>query len=562
LRDLALAGAREVGVFLLFAAWAAVVTRPLALRLTTHMLPGPDPISHLWMVNWITGHAFQPGQIFQGNIFYPAPHAVLHTDLSMGTAILALPFRLFVHEPMVLFNVATLLALAFAGWAFHALVFGVTGHRWAGILSGLLAAFSPEQLSHVYHLNLLSIGWLPLALLGLHRIVEGGRPWAIVLAGVALALNAQSSGYYAVASVVVVAVFLAFHARALRRPRILGALAAAGLLAAVLTLPYLHEFLELRDEQGGLRRPAQMSVNMAFQPARDLKTIGLLYGSVLGREEGLFPGLLIPVLVAVALWRRGREAAFYVTAAAVLVVMSMGPEITLGGLKIPMPYRWLFAVPPLDSMRHPYTLAAVALMLLAVAAGIGWARLGLASRRWSGLAVLAVAIVETLTPPPDLRAVPPGVPPAYEALASLPRSWKCRSSPRTPCSGRRGMGGRCSTARARSRRCRRSSSSATSATTGWKPSPPTWTRHGRRRTSWTASPSATSSCPRDGWRTSKAWPRPSIARGPIAWWRWRPTATASTKCAARSRSDGQRGARRSATVTGPRRARAVPSVVT
>jgi hypothetical protein len=420
LRDLALAGAREVGVFLLFAAWAAVVTRPLALRLTTHMLPGPDPISHLWMVNWITGHAFQPGQIFQGNIFYPAPHAVLHTDLSMGTAVLALPFRLFIREPMVLFNVATLLALAFAGWAFHALVHHLTGHRWAGILSGLLAAFSPEQLSHVYHLNLLSIGWLPLALLGLHRIVEGGRPWAIVLAGVALALNAQSSGYYAVASVVVVAVFLAFHARALRRPRILGALAAAGLLAALLTLPYLHEFLELRDEQGGLRRPAQMSVNMAFQPARDLKTVGSLYGSVLGREEGLFPGLLIPVLVFVALWRRGREAAFYVTAAAVLVVMSMGPEITLGGLKIPMPYRWLFAVPPLDSMRHPYTLAAVALMLLAVAAGIGWARLGLASRRWSGLAVLAVAIVETLTPPPDLRAVPPGVPPAYEALALLP----------------------------------------------------------------------------------------------------------------------------------------------
>ena len=409
-----------MGVFLLFAAWAAVVTRPLALRLTTHMLPGPDPISHLWMVNWITGHAFQPGQIFQGNIFYPAPHAVLHTDLSMGTAVLALPFRLFIHEPMVLFNVATLLALAFAGWAFHALVFGLTGNRWAAILSGLLAAFSPQQLSHVYHLNLLSIGWLPLALLGLHRIVEGGRPWAIVLAGVALALNAQSSGYYAVASVVVVAVFLAFHARALGRPRVLGALAAAGLLAALLTLPYLHEFLELRDEQGGLRRPAQMSVNMAFQPARDLKTIGLLYGSVLGREEGLFPGLLIPVLVFVALRRRDREAAFYVTAAAALVVVSLGPQLTLGPLKIPMPYRWLFAVPPLDSMRHPYTLAAVALMLLAVAAGIGWSRLGLASRRWSGLAVLAVAMVETLTPPPDLRAVPKGVPPAYESLASLP----------------------------------------------------------------------------------------------------------------------------------------------
>jgi hypothetical protein len=396
------------------------VTRPLVFRLTTHMLPGPDPISHLWMVNWLTGHAFQPGQIFQGNIFHPAPHAVLHTDLSMGTAVLALPLRLFVREPMVLFNLATLLALAFAGWSFHALVHGLTGHRWAGLLSGLLAAFSAEQLSHVYHLNLLSTGWLPLALLGLHRIVEGGRPGAIVLAGVAFALNAQSSGYYAVASVVIVGVFVAFHLRALRRPRTAGALAAAFLLAAALTLPYLHAFLELRAEQGGLRRPEQMSVNMAFQPARDMKTIGSVYGAIVGREEGLFPGLLIPVLVFIALRRRGREAAFYATAAAALVVVSLGPEITLGTLKVPMPYRWLFAVPPLDSMRHPYTLAAVALMLLAVTAGIGWSRLALASRWWSGPAVLALAALETLTPPPPLRAVPPGVPPAYERLRSLP----------------------------------------------------------------------------------------------------------------------------------------------
>jgi hypothetical protein len=59
-------------------------------------------------------------------------------------------------------------------------------------------------------------------------------------------------------------------------------------------------------------------------------------------------------------------------------------------------------------------------MLLAVAAGIGWSRLGLASRWWSGPAVLAVAVMETLAPPPALHVVPPGVPPAYERLATLP----------------------------------------------------------------------------------------------------------------------------------------------
>jgi hypothetical protein len=419
-RRLASALAREISVFLLFAAWAALVTRPLAFRMATHTLPGPDPLSHLWMVSWLTGHAFQPSQLFQGNIFHPAPHAALLTDLSLGTAILVLPLRLFTTEPLVLFNVATLMALAFGGWAFHALVYGLTSHRWAALLSGLLAAFSPEQLAHVFHLNLLSIGWLALFLLGLHRIAERPSVGAALLAGISGALNAQSSGYYAVSGAVIAIVFVAFHARALRRRRAAAALLGAACLAALLTAPYIHEFHEVRDEQGGLRRPLPMSVEMAFQPGRDLRTTGYVYGRILGTQEGLFPGLLILVLVPVALYRGGRTAWCFATAAALLVLLSLGPQLSLGGRVVPLPYRWLFAGPPFDSMRHPFTFAAVALLLLAVLAGIGWSRLALSAKPWSGPAVLALAVIETLSPPPDLVRIPPGLPPAYQRLESLP----------------------------------------------------------------------------------------------------------------------------------------------
>ena len=419
-RRLAVALLREASVFLLFAAWAVLVTRPLAFRLTTHTLPGPDPLSHLWMVSWLTGHAFQPSQLFHGNIFSPAPHAALMTDLSLGTAVLVLPLRLITTEPLVLFNLATLIALAFGGWAFHALVFGLTRSRWAGLLAGLLAAFSPEQLMHVFHLNLLSIGWLALFLLGLHRLVERPSVGAVMLTGISGALNAQSSGYYAVSAAVLAIVFVAFHARAWMRRRSAIALLAAAALAGLLTFPYIHEFHELRDEQGGLRRPLPMSVQMAFQPAKDLRSTGYLYGRVLGAEEGLFPGLLILGLVPVALWRGGREAWYFATAAAVLVLLSLGPQLALAGHVVPLPYRWLFDIPPFDSMRHPFTFAAVALMLLAVLAGIGWSRLTLASRGWAGAAVFAFAAIETLSPPPDVVAIPPGLPPAYQILETLP----------------------------------------------------------------------------------------------------------------------------------------------
>jgi len=435
----------SAAAFLFFLAYAIVATRPLAFRAATHTLIGPDPLSHLWMVSWLTGHAFDPGQIFHGNIFHPAAHAVLFTDLSMGTAVLVLPLRLFTTEPLVLFNAATILALAFGGWAFHALVHGLTGHRWAGLLAGVLAAFSSHQMSHVYHLNLISTGWLALFLLGLHRIVERGSIGAAILAGVSFALTAQSSGYYGVAAAVLALVFAASlswgvlrrtpqtprlactpnGARVLRRnesgvARRLACLLGAAALAVLLTLPYLLAFRALQEEQG-IRRPPGMSVKMAFHPSRDLTSWAHAYIGLLGGDgEVLFPGLLPLVLGGVAVVRRGRPAWFYAAGAAVLIVLSLGPEVTLGSRTMSMPYQWLFALRPFDSMRHPFTFASVALFLLAVLAGLGWARLGLASKPWAGPAIVLLAIAETMTDAPRLREIPPGLPPAYQILETLP----------------------------------------------------------------------------------------------------------------------------------------------
>ena len=123
----------------------------------------------LWTVHWLAAHFFDPAQVFQGNIFFPARHAVLHSDLSLGTVVLLLPFRPFVKDPVPLTNLAAIAALAFGGWAFHALGRALTGDRWAGLVCGVLAAFNSHQMRHLYHLNLLSIGWLALFLLGLHR---------------------------------------------------------------------------------------------------------------------------------------------------------------------------------------------------------------------------------------------------------------------------------------------------------------------------------------------------------------------------------------------------------
>jgi hypothetical protein len=118
--------------------------------------------------------------------------------------------------------------------------------------------------------------------------------------------------------------------------------------------------------------------------------------------------------------RRRPNAGFYATASAVLLLVSMGPQVRIGRNVIELPYRWLFTVPPLDSMRHPYTFAAVATFLLSVLAGIGWAAVRARARPWVGAAVVLAAILETLSPPLAVQPAAPGLPAAYRRLETLP----------------------------------------------------------------------------------------------------------------------------------------------
>ena len=412
---------REAAAFVFFGALAALATRPLAADLSGSMFPGPDPLINLWTVHWLASHLLSPFQLLQGNIFRPFPHAVLHSDLALGTVVLVAPLRLFVSDPVPLHNAAVLTALAFGGWAFHRLVLDLTGNRTAGLVAGVLASFGSHQLTHLSHLPLLSIGWIAFFLLGLFRLRDRPSLGAILLAGTSFALVAQSTGYYTVAVVLIAVVFAAANARALREWARTRAMLGAVVVAVLLTAPYLKAFLTLHGEEG-MRRLEGDSARMAFQPDRDLTSRSYLYRPVLGSEGGrLFPGLISLLLGGWALVRRRKESVFIAAAALVLVVVSLGPRLRLKGVDVPLPYTWLLAIPPLDSMRHPLTFAAVAVLSLAVLAGLGWAALPLARRPWAGQAVVVLAVVETLGPPPAVTQVPPAVPPVYEVLLRLPK---------------------------------------------------------------------------------------------------------------------------------------------
>src|SRR5262249_58509706 len=111
-------------------------------------------------------------------------------------------------------------------------------------------------------------------------------------------------------------------------------------------------------------------------------------------------GFRARALGVVAVSRRRPPTGCLAAAVAVLAVVSLGPRVAVFGRELALPYDWIFKIPPLDSMQHPYTFAAVATFVLAVLAAVGWASLPFASRPAAGAAVVALAIAETMHPPP------------------------------------------------------------------------------------------------------------------------------------------------------------------
>lgn len=393
----------------LFVALAGIALRPLPTRLADGLPAGSDPPHHVYILDWLLDHALSSDR-FEGRMFHPARNAVLRSDLSLGTVVLMAPVAPFADDPVVRYNLATWIALAFSGFAFHLLGWRLSGSFLGGVVAGVLAVMGSHQSLHVVHLNLLSAGWMPLFVLGVVALHDGVRIGSVLLTGAAFALSASSSGYYGVALCVVAAPLLA---AALRRRNALGFL-AAGLIAAALLAPYVSAYFDLRAAEGMVRTDRE--VLRGSLTWRDFGSRALAHRWNPLAGEALFPGIAMTVLAAtgvgVAFRERSRLLIALSAGLAVLVWLALGPE---GGL-----YPVVTLVPPFSSMRHPATLAAVALMFASVFAAVGLARIERTNPRlvWP---LVAFTVAEALCPPTPIVNVAPGIPAIYErALAREP----------------------------------------------------------------------------------------------------------------------------------------------
>ena len=385
-----------------------------------------DAALNIWAVNWVGAHLLQPPRLFDANIFHPERLTLAYSEMMIVQGAIAMPIVWLGGSPVLAFNVALLAGLALTGWAFCLLLRRWTGSWAAGYVAGSAAAFNPQVLVRLGHLQIMHAEFFALMLFALDRVIVSRRFRAALWLGVGFAMQGLTSLYLLVFSVWMLLFALSARLKEVVRGRaaIVARLALAALVAIALLAPCLWAYQQLRSGSG-LARGAEEQIAGSWTDY--LATGAHLHrwwvpADAAGSVAYAFPGVAVILLTAFAASNRDirGDARFRMCAVA-----------AAGCLAVSMASRLPFypvlhdAIPLFQAVRVPARLSQVVLLLIAVTAGFGAAAAG---RRWPivqtwpAAVVLAVIVnLETLRAPIGYVRFE-GVPRIYATLAAEPNA--------------------------------------------------------------------------------------------------------------------------------------------
>ncbi|MGV3516136.1 MAG: hypothetical protein ACO1TH_03550, partial [Luteitalea sp.] len=195
----------------LYAGVAIVATWPLA-RHPRALLGAPqgagDPYLNLFTLGWDLRQLFQTpmswidGRVFDAPIFHPARQTLAFTDHLLLQALLVSPIHAIWRDPVLSYNVVFIASLAASAWAMWWYLRQVLDDTLGPLIGGLIWGFCAYRFSHVLHLQLQALYFLPLAFGALHRVVARRRWQDGGWLGLWFGLTTLSSVYYAVIGLV------------------------------------------------------------------------------------------------------------------------------------------------------------------------------------------------------------------------------------------------------------------------------------------------------------------------------------------------------------------------
>src|SRR5829696_66567 len=134
---------RGAAVVLFYSALTVCFTWPLAPDLSTRVVAHFDPPFSAWRLARVVHNVSQGHPLFDGEIFWRAPHTLAYSDAMLAQAAMAGPLLGLGLTPLAVLNVLTLAGVAGSAIAAYVLARQLTGSTTGALVAGLVFAFAP-----------------------------------------------------------------------------------------------------------------------------------------------------------------------------------------------------------------------------------------------------------------------------------------------------------------------------------------------------------------------------------------------------------------------------------
>jgi hypothetical protein len=412
---------------LLFVALTVMMTWPQATGLGSMVYDSDDPLLSIWRISWIA-HILptRPGDILNGNIFYPEPRTLAYTDSVLLEGLAAAPLIWLGVSQVTTYNVVLMLSIALSGWAMWRYALHMTGHQAGALLAGITFAFVPFRFDHLHHLELQATIFLPLTLLYFERALDSGSRRDSWLTAASFVAQVYSCIYYSVflaTALIPIAVVRIWQLPAEKRTELMRGMVPAAIAALVAVAPYGYAYA-LNRATVGERLHSDILLYSATWPNYLATTpANVVHGewsSPFGQSERyLFPGVLSLALMAAAFITIDRRRATLVALGVIGFVISLGLNSPFDELlrAIGFPYRGL---------RAPARASILLYLAVAGLGAYGWARLmrgrGKFTATIAAILMAGALLAEYRTSLTKWLALKQQPPEVYQWLASQPRS--------------------------------------------------------------------------------------------------------------------------------------------
>lgn len=278
---------------------------PLPFQLATATFAHRDAILNAGIFGLVTRQlTVAPWRPFDVNMYFPYREALAAVDPQISSALLVAPVT-WTWGPVAGHNLFVAISFAAAAFGTCRLLRALGGSWAAGLVAGVVFAYSPFRFDHLNHSHVLAGCWLPFLLTSVYRLSV--RPtWRAALASLGwFMVLAWASWYLTVIALVAVAVLtLALlvsgrvtvargHARAV----------VVAMVAALALVPLLRPYLAIpREFDPVVRLSWQVPESIAAEPpsfrdrvAGPVATTGALWENAAGLESYLAASTGTPV---------------------------------------------------------------------------------------------------------------------------------------------------------------------------------------------------------------------------------------------------------------------------